>query len=281
MIWVMDDLKSRYAYYRGRFVISLGEGFSNYRGRCSPRRHYSITQSYLNVDFTIKFNVNLIVDIFISKCYIDQKKGFGQKEGEAVPKVYSPEEREYIITRLKEEAADCLSTYGVRKTTVDELVRRVNIPKGTFYLFYKSKELLLFEVIQEQHDAINKDLEKALAAFAGKKRLKAEELTDMIYMFFKKTEEMPILRLLDTAEVDLLVKKLPREVVEAHFSEDTDTIEKMISMFPTKEGLDVKVVSAAFHAIYFATLHKEEIGGDNYDEALRSLIYGIVIQMLK
>nr|WP_277934491.1 TetR family transcriptional regulator [Parablautia intestinalis] len=26
-------------------------------------------------------------------------------------------------------------------TTVDEVVKRVNIPKGIFYLFYKSKEL--------------------------------------------------------------------------------------------------------------------------------------------
>ncbi|WP_286081321.1 TetR/AcrR family transcriptional regulator [Parablautia intestinalis] len=40
-------------------------------------------------------------------------------------------------------------SYSIRcpATTVDEIVKRVNIPKGTFYLFYKSKELLLFEVI--------------------------------------------------------------------------------------------------------------------------------------
>ena len=62
-----------------------------------------------------------------------------------MPKSYSEQEREYIRKRLKEEAADCLARYGVRRTTVDELVKRVNIPKGTFYLFYKSKELLLFE----------------------------------------------------------------------------------------------------------------------------------------
>ncbi len=31
---------------------------------------------------------------------------------------------------------------GVKKTTVDELVKRVGIPKGTFYLFYPSKDCL-------------------------------------------------------------------------------------------------------------------------------------------
>jgi hypothetical protein len=37
---------------------------------------------------------------------------------------------------------------------------------------------------------------------------------------------------------------------------------------------------AAFHAIYFATLHKAEIGEEQYDEALRTLIYGMVIQLI-
>ena len=35
------------------------------------------------------------------------------------------------------------------------------------------------------------------------------------------------------------------------------------------------------HAVYFATLHKNDIGEENYDEALRLLIYGIVTQMMK
>ena len=103
-----------------------------------------------------------------------------------MPKSYSDAEKEYIVKRLKEEAAKCLVQYGVRRTTVDELVKRVGIPKGTFYLFYKSKELLLFEVIQEQHDAINNDLAKALSGISAKD-LNADVLTDLIFGFFKKT----------------------------------------------------------------------------------------------
>ncbi len=196
-----------------------------------------------------------------------------------MPKSYSDAEKEYIIKRLKEEAAKCLAQYGVRRTTVDELVKRVGIPKGTFYLFYKSKELLLFEVIQEQHDAINNDLARALSGISLND-LNADVLTDLIFEFFKKTYDMPILKLIDTGEVELLVRKLPKEVVEAHYKDDTDTIETMLSMFPLKKKVDVKAISAAFHAVYFATLHKEDIGIENYDKALRMLIYGIVQQFM-
>lgn len=196
-----------------------------------------------------------------------------------MPKSYSEQEREYIRKRLKEEAAKCLAKYGVRRTTVDEIVRRVNIPKGTFYLFYKSKELLLFEVIQEQQESINRELYRTISGIAGT-RFSAQELTDVIFEFYKAAENMPILKLIDVGEVELLMRKLPQEIVAEHFQDDADAIEKMLTLFPVKKEVDIKVISAAFHAIYFATLHKSEIGEDAYDDALRTLIYGVVTQLL-
>lgn len=56
-----------------------------------------------------------------------------------MPKTYSEQEREYIDKRLREEAMNCMAAYGIRKTTVDELVRRVRIPKGTFICFMSPK----------------------------------------------------------------------------------------------------------------------------------------------
>lgn len=196
-----------------------------------------------------------------------------------MPKSYSEQEREYIRKRLKEEAAKCLAKYGVRRTTVDEIVRRVNIPKGTFYLFYKSKELLLFEVIQEQQESINRELYQTVSGIAGT-GFSAQELTDVIFEFYKAAENMPVLKLIDVGEVELLVRKLPQEIVAEHFQDDTDAIEKMLTLFPVKKGVNIKVISAAFHAIYFATLHKSEIGEEAYDDALRTLIYGVVTQII-
>ena len=196
-----------------------------------------------------------------------------------MPKRYSEEERAYIRKRLKEEAVSCMGQFGIRRTTVDEIVKRVNIPKGTFYLFYKSKELLLFDVIQEQHELINQKLYQEISRFSHEP-FSVEKLTDMIFEFYKMTEEMPMFQLMDSQEIELLVRKLPREVVEAHLQDDTDSIQKLFSFLPVKKEVDIKVVSAAFHAIYYATLHKDEIGEDGYDEALRMLIYGLITQVL-
>ena len=179
-----------------------------------------------------------------------------------MPKRYSEEERAYIRKRLKEEAVSCMGQFGIRRTTVDEIVKRVNIPKGTFYLFYKSKELLLFDVIQEQHELINQKLYQEISRFSHEP-FSVEKLTDVIFEFYKMTEEMPMFQLMDS-----------------HLQDDTDSIQKLFSFLPVKKEVDIKVVSAAFHAIYYATLHKDEIGEDGYDEALRMLIQGLITQVL-
>ena len=196
-----------------------------------------------------------------------------------MPKSYSDQERAYITKRLKEEAVACMGQFGIRRTTVDEIVRRVHIPKGTFYLFYPSKELLLFEVIQEQHEQVNRELVQALSGLAGASPT-AEDITDVIFSFYRMTEDMPIFRLMDSEDIELLVRKLPQEVVKAHLREDTDTIRKLLTLLPAKKDVDLEVLSAAFHAIYYATLHKKEIGEAHYEQALRLLIHGVVTQII-
>ncbi len=202
-----------------------------------------------------------------------------KKEAEWLPKSYSDQERAYIKKRLKEEAAACMGQFGIRRTTVDELVKRVKIPKGTFYLFYPSKELLLFEVIQEQHELVNQQLYQTLSGL-GEEAFSAEKITDVIFDFYKMTEQMPIFQLINSEEIELLVRKLPQEVVQAHLQEDTDTIGNLFTLIPAKKEVDVNIISAAFHAIYYATLHKKEIGEEQYDQALRLLIHGVVTQIL-
>ncbi len=196
-----------------------------------------------------------------------------------MPKCYSEQEREYIKKRLKEEAADCIARYGIRRTTVDELVKRVKIPKGTFYLFYQSKELLLFEVILEQHDLIEQQLQQSINNI-DPSTFSANQLTDIILNFYTVANEIPILKVLNSDEIELLARKLPPEVIAEHLGHDHDMLEQVFSSLPIKEGVDSKTFSAAFRAIYLSSMHKDEIGEEQFEKALRTLIYGLVTQLI-
>ncbi|MDD6627961.1 MAG: TetR/AcrR family transcriptional regulator [Lachnospiraceae bacterium] len=196
-----------------------------------------------------------------------------------LPKAYSDQEKEYIRKRLKEEAAKCLAQYGIKRTTVDEIVQRVKIPKGTFYLFYQSKEMLLFEVILEQHDLIEEKLWKEISTIAPKD-FNAEKLTDIIVGFYQMAGEMPILKLLNSGEIELLARKLPPQVLEEHLGHDNAMVDRLFASFPIKNNVDTRALSAAFRAIYFSTLHKEEIGEEHYEEGLRLMVVGLINQLL-
>lgn len=202
-----------------------------------------------------------------------------KKEMADLPKAYSDQEKEYIRKRLKEEAAKCLAQYGIKRTTVDEIVHRVKIPKGTFYLFYQSKEMLLFEVILEQHDLIEEKLWKEISTIAPQD-FNAEKLTDIIVGFYQMAGEMPILKLLNSGEIELLARKLPPQVLEEHLGHDNAMVDRLFASFPIKNNVDTRALSAAFRAIYFSTLHKEEIGEEHYEEGLRLMVVGLINQLL-
>ncbi len=74
--------------------------------------------------------------------------------------------------RRKEEIEDAafklFCEKGVKKTSVDDIVSRVNIAKGTFYLYFKNKQMLIDNLVVREADkvvseAINKLEESELS----------------------------------------------------------------------------------------------------------------------
>ncbi len=196
-----------------------------------------------------------------------------------MPKTFTDNEREYIKERLIEEARDCLKLYGVRKTTVDELVKRANIPKGTFYLFYESKELLFFEVLCLSHDELHADFMSQLETLD--KPLSVDQITEILLGLYKKTEESFLYKLITSGDLELLIRKLPPEVAQTHAQKDDFSIEQLISIIPSISSDNIKTLSAAMRAIFLSMLHKHEIGEEVFEDALRLMLRGVVIQMFE
>ncbi|MDP4125179.1 MAG: TetR/AcrR family transcriptional regulator [Bacillota bacterium] len=196
-----------------------------------------------------------------------------------MPKSFSDDERAYIKRKLMEAAKGCIAQYGVRKTTVDELVKRANIPKGTFYLFYESKELLFFDVLCEFHDEMHKELLKEAAAIQDD--ITPQKLTDLLLGLYKMVGESFAACFLNDGEMELLLRKLPPEIAKEHVLKDNFDVENLFAVAPQLNGIDVKAMSAALRAVFLTMLYKKEIGEDVYDDALRILIYGIVLQMFE
>lgn len=196
-----------------------------------------------------------------------------------MPKSYTEKEKNHIIESLKKEAKLLIGRYGIKGTTIDELVKRVKIPKGTFYLFYRSKETLLFDIILEEHDKIEDSLLKNIEKY--KRDITEDQLTDIIFRFYKKSQDSVILKMITTGDIQILFRKLPQKSIEKHMKKDITTVKKIVSMIPTFKNKNMKDFSNAFKNIFMMMIYEREIGKENFDRSFKLLIKGLVIQIME
>ena len=152
-----------------------------------------------------------------------------------VPAPLNERERTVIRSNLRKAAAECLAATGISKTSVDTLVKKAGIAKGTFYLFYESKEILFFEVLGEFHEKAEREMKAELAAAAHsseKGKITAEQLSDIILKMCTMTRASFFPALLKNGEVDYLMRKLPQEMLREHLSEDEDRLDILMPYLP-------------------------------------------------
>lgn len=196
-----------------------------------------------------------------------------------MPKSYSEEEKDIIIKSLKKEARYLLEIYGVKRTTVDDIVKRVNIPKGTFYLFYKSKEILLFEVILEEHENMHKILIESIDKI--KDNISVENLTETIFQLYKKSEDSLIIKMIGRGDIEILFRKLPKKNLEEHFEYDNDMIKEIINIIPKIKSSYSEIFSEAFRNLFITMIYEREKQNKYFDVSLKLLIKGLVIQLME
>ena len=58
-------------------------------------------------------------------------------------------------------------------------------------------------------------------------------------------------------------------------------MEELVALVPNIKTDAIRVFSAAMRGIFISLLHKQEIGEEVFDEALRVMLRGVVLQMFE
>ena len=191
---------------------------------------------------------------------------------------FTTEEKEVIRKKLHEVAKECLQRYGVKKTTVDQMAAMVDISKGSFYNFYPSKEMLFFAVLEEyQIDVMNRLTEQ----LGMETKIDTNRLVELLYDFYQDFRYSFMYTIFKNHEMELLVRKLPKEAITNHHLIDDRMVKKIVSRINIRENVSVEIVSALFRTIAMTILHIEEIGEKQFDTTLKLVIQGVVEQITK
>lgn len=85
-----------------------------------------------------------------------------------MPKGFSEEEKATITHKLLTECKRNWRVYGYKKTSIDILCQNVGISKGSFYIFFDSKESLFYQVIMQTQVQLYELVEQHLSANPSK-----------------------------------------------------------------------------------------------------------------
>ena len=191
---------------------------------------------------------------------------------------FTTEEKEVIRKKLHKVAKECLQRYGVKKTTVDQMAAMADISKGSFYNFYSSKEMLFFAVLEEYQIDVMNHLTEQLGMEV---KIDTNRLVQLLYDFYQDFRYSFMYTIFKNHEMELLIRKLPKEAITNHHLIDDRMVKKIVSRINIRENVSVEIVSALFRTIAMTILHIEEIGEEQFDIALKFVIQGIVEQITK
>lgn len=127
-----------------------------------------------------------------------------------MPKVFSDYERAHIKESMFRVGASLIRKKGIRRISVDDIVKGVNIATGSFYSFYPSKEELLWEIIKREESRIVEQFQSIMSQNFDVKT----KLRKIFYDLY--LQEDCIIYFLPRADIEYIIRKLPPEIVKSN-----------------------------------------------------------------
>jgi AcrR family transcriptional regulator len=198
-------------------------------------------------------------------------------------KAFSIPEKAIIKKRLNEKGLELFSKFGLRKTSIDDITKATGIGRGTFYLFYQSKEDFFLSIIEDTELSIKKNI---MEKFSGNRKNIASAFRDFLSEAFAILDKNPLIFAIlnNKDEFDVLVRSLPPERLSAFLGNDDSVGDAILNQFGSK-GVKLPVSSQIFsgilRSIYLLSLHKDHIGPGVYPQVIEFLTESIASNLLK
>ncbi|MBC2582259.1 TetR/AcrR family transcriptional regulator [Clostridium sp. DJ247] len=190
-----------------------------------------------------------------------------------MPRGFNDKEKQIIKTALMEKGKSLFSTFGLKKTSIEDLTKAVGIAQGSFYNFFTSKEELYFEILENEENLIKSTLLKETTLLKGSPKEVIKGF--LTYAFELIDNNVFIKQLYIENEMEILVRKLPNEKFVEHKGRDSAILLQLIRDWQN-DGIIIdkqpEVIVGLIRSIFMISLHKNQIGEQVYDNSIKFLI---------
>lgn len=191
-------------------------------------------------------------------------------EGGGADLAFTDFEFEQLQHALLQETRRCAVTLGMKKTSVEQLTRAVGIAKGSFYKFYKSKEMLFFAVLEDIHSELFGVADRVMSDDGGLPP--SERAAKAILAVCKRLSETGDMVFIEN-DAKLLLQRLPENVKTEHYHDDETHIRELLEKYDLAPKGGASLAAAAVRGLILTVSYKTQIGA-LYPQVLETLVHG-------
>lgn len=192
-----------------------------------------------------------------------------------MPKLVNDREKELILEALYQNTIELIKEKGLRNVTVDNITQRANMAKGSFYKYYPSKEVFLYEVIKRSEREGFTRTENILSESKPNKELLVEILKG-IYI-----ADDSIVLYVTPHDIEALMRKLPAEYYDREAKKSDDYFERTLHAIGAHKGIvSIGVIAHLMDSLSFIASSKDGRAGSEESKAAMELIINTIADYL-
>ncbi len=190
---------------------------------------------------------------------------------------FSVQEKNRIQQLLIEEGERLFVTYGIKKVTIDDIVKAVNIAKASFYKFYEGKEYLFLDIAQLRQKEIFDKLDLILASNSDKEP--RERVKELFFVMSQLMGEYLILVHIDLETIQIITRKVSSQRIADFTLQGFDAV-KLLEQRGIKFKVESKTVSCLFHTLYNSWISLKNQSNELKNQVITIMLDGILGEIL-
>lgn len=181
---------------------------------------------------------------------------------------FSEQEKKEIKLKLISAFEEALKTQTIQKISIDDLIYKAGISKGSFYSFYETKELLFVDVVHHVQSRMKENLYMIIQT---EKERPKKALKKMVKSMYDHLLSNPWILKLTSVENERTMRRLPIEIRNNLIEQDRYDIEEMFNYLGIESAIPFNEISSALRTLLFSIPNKELIGPD-FEKGMMLLI---------
>lgn len=201
-----------------------------------------------------------------------------------MPRAFTEAERAHVEAKLFAAAQALFERHGLRKTNVAELASAAGIGKGSFYLFFPTKEDLFIALV----DRFEKDLKRRLVEEVEGELASSGDARCMLRRYFELQLDLlgrhPLLKILtDPQELELLLRRVAPARLAAAIEDDASFFAELFIGWQRRGLVDASVDPRAASALtrgLMAMLQRRDLVGEHDWPGMSALLVDALVERL-